>query len=89
MDQLVSKIQPEHKKCSTIRISDPKKSQKKSIYQNLTKHISKFQEHHNFLLVSCLKAQPMERCFSRKGAKPFYCHNTLPATAYQLFLQLI
>ena len=27
-----------------------------------------------FLLVYCLKAQPMERWFSRRAAKPFYCH---------------
>ena len=26
----------------------------------------------------------MERWFSRRAAKPFCCHNTLTATAYQL-----
>ena len=41
-------------------------------------------KHNTFLLllVSCLKAKPMERWSSRRAAKPFYWHNTLPATAY-------
>ena len=39
-------------------------------------------------LVSCLKAQPMERWLNSRAAKPFYCHKTLPAKACQLFLQL-
>ena len=34
-----------------------------------------------FLLVSCLKAWPMEEWSSSMKAKPFFCHDTLPATA--------
>ena len=35
-----------------------------------------------FLLGSYLKARPKERWKSRRLAKPFYCYNTLPRTAY-------
>ena len=41
---------------------------------------------HVFFLVYRLKAQPMERWSSRRAAKPFCCHNTFPATAYQLII---
>ena len=37
-----------------------------------------------FLLVSHLKAPPMERWPSSRSAKPFCCHNTFQATAFQL-----
>ena len=44
---------------------------------------------HFLLLVSNLRLSHWKDETDEGWLKPFYCHNTLPATAYQLFLQLI
>ena len=33
-----------------------------------------------------IEARPMDRCSSRRAAEQFCCHNTLPTTAYWLYL---
>ena len=38
-----------------------------------------------FLLVCYLEARPKDKWSSRRAAKPYYCHKTLPATASQPF----
>ena len=41
-----------------------------------------------FFMVNCLRAQSIERWYSRRAVKPFYCHNTMFCHFLNNFLYL-